>query len=124
MIATTEKKYKNFILILEDSTNKNYSVICYSRYYYEEDIEYPTDINFILKAKYMSGLKKYAFKFQFGHIKFCQNFLKNIFCLIVRLDNSINDARTRLRKSNLTILQKVFEYFFIIICFLMQAYTL
>jgi len=143
MIAT-EKKAKKFFLILEDSTNKNlkqYSVICYGQYeeernksillfqsriraYAREDIEYPKDIDFILKAKFVSGIKKYFFKFQYGHIKFCQKFLKNIFCLIVKLGDSIDDALTRLFYNDLTKLQKGFEHFFISICFLMQAYLL
>jgi hypothetical protein len=76
-----------FLLILEDSTNKNskqYSVICrgtgasgngssvnlYTRTEFKkEHVVYPEDINFILKAKYMSGFQKYFFKFQYGHIQ-------------------------------------------------------
>jgi len=134
MIAT-EKKAKKFFLILEDSTNKNlkqYSVICYGQYeeernksillfdsrmYAREDIEYPKDVDFILKAKFVSRIKKCFFKFQYGHIKFCQKFLKNIFCLIVKLGDSIDDALTRLCYNDLTKLQKGFEYFFISICF-------
>ena len=99
MIATSNSY---FLLILEDSTNKNskqYSVICRGRgalslgngssvnlYKYtshkREHVVYPEDINFILKAKYMSGIQKYFFKFQYGHIQISEmyfKFLSNFF---------------------------------------------
>jgi len=77
----------SFLLILEDSTDKNakhYSIICNGEYDEKNDasvllyksrriprenVEYPKDIKFILKAKYIKGIQKYFFKFQVGHIK-------------------------------------------------------
>jgi len=89
-----------FFLILEDSADKNskqYSVICYgecgenndesiilygSRLEYErEKVEYPKDINLILKAKYMTGIQKYFFKFQYEHIKRLLEFRNFYICL-------------------------------------------
>jgi len=44
-----------------------------------ENVEYPQDISFILKAKYMSGIQKYYFKFQYGHIKISKFYFENFF---------------------------------------------
>jgi len=96
------RRAKTFYLILEEITNessKQYSIICNGKYkrrkdessillyeknrdceYDQENVEYPRDINFILKAKYMSGIQKYFFKFQYEHIKICQTVFENEFC--------------------------------------------
>jgi len=75
----TGRRVRTFYLILEEITNessKQYSVICNGKYerrtdtsillyesrYDQENVEYPKDINFILKAKYMSGIQKYFFQ--------------------------------------------------------------
>ena len=120
MIAT-EKKANNFflkfLLILEDSTNKNlkkYSVICHGESYNQynaidetslmlyqsygdrEEVEYPKDIEFILKARYISGIKKYFFKFQYGHIKICQK----VFTSRIQFVSKLSDFSDEVLENN------------------------
>jgi len=111
MIATDEDT-EQFLLVLEDNTNKNskqYLVICYGKYNVEEsneksvllyesrvvsrhheNVEFPQDIDFILKAKYISGIQKYVFKFQFGHIKICQKFFTKLSYVVEKLNDLSN----------------------------------
>jgi len=144
MIAT-ETNSKTFILILEDNILKQHSLICNGNYKRQnsngsillyktpklikgneiENIEYPRDLKFILKAKYMSGVQKYFFKFQYGHIKFSQTILPVWFSLI----NILNRFRTRImrkvhpnRYTALTKLENIFELFTIFIFLIFQAY--
>ena len=50
-----------------------------------ENVEYPRDIKFILKARYMSGIEKYFFKFQYGHIKICQKVFTNLLSFVKKV---------------------------------------
>jgi len=90
--ALVTRCLKDFFVILADKQNLNsprYTLICHGHFYkqsekyvilYEssdenfqhENIEYPRDLKYILKAKYMSKCKKLFFKFHYGHFKLFQ----------------------------------------------------
>jgi len=144
MIAT-ETNSRKFILILEDKNLKQHSLICHGNYrgegrtrgsisLYEtpkygneiENIEYPRDINLILKAKYMSGIQKRFFKFQYGHIRTSQVLLPIWFSLINRLNHLRERVLLKLHPTRnyarLTIFERIFEDFIGILCLIFQAY--
>jgi len=143
MIAT--ERGGEFILILEDKNLKQHSLICHGNYrgegrtrgsisLYEtpkhgneiENIEYPRDINLILKAKYMSGIQKCFFKFQYGHIRTSQIYLPIWFSLVNKLNNLRERVYLKLHPNRhyarLTIFEKIFEEFIGIFFLILQAY--
>jgi hypothetical protein len=61
-----------------------------------EYVEYPKDIEFILRARYVSGIKKYFFKFQYGHIKICQK----VFTSWIKFVSKLSDFSDEVLENN------------------------
>jgi len=101
---------------------RKYCVSLYSEIRTVETITYPEDLNFILKAKYISGIKKYFFKFQYGHIKISQMFLKNWNRFLKKIDDLIDWCDHKI--TNKYHLKDVLFFIFFPITIPMMIYTL